>query len=163
MQKRILYIDMDGVVADFWKAIQNLYPEIDSIEPYQTRHDKVEELCVENPRIFKDLEVIENSVESVKLLAGLYDVYFLSTPMWGVPESWMDKRLWIEEKFGKQFEKKLILSHRKDLLIGDYLIDDRTKNGVDKFTGEHIHFGIKPFETWIDVELYLLNKYLAYQ
>ena len=35
----------------------------------------------------------------------------------------------------------MILSHRKDLLKGDYLIDDRPKHGADTFDGEWIRFG----------------------
>lgn len=39
------------------------------------------------------------------------------------------------------FHKKIFTTHRKDLLVGDYLIDDRTKNGAGDFKGEHIQFG----------------------
>ena len=36
-------------------------------------------------------------------------------------------------------------------LAGDYIIDDRTKNGVSEFQGVHIHFGQPGFETWEQV------------
>ena len=52
--------------------------------------------------------------------------------------------------------KKLILSHNKGLLLGDYLIDDRIANGVDGFKGEHIHFGTDQFPDWKSVLEYLL-------
>ena len=32
-------------------------------------------------------------------------------------------------------------THRKDLLIGDYLIEDRLANGAKDFKGELINFG----------------------
>ena len=51
-----------------------------------------------------------------------------------------------------------MLTHRKDLLIGDYLIDDRPFNGAKEFTGEWIHFGSKGFENWDKVLLYIINK-----
>ena len=35
----------------------------------------------------------------------------------------------------------MIITHRKDLLIGDYLIDDRTANGAGNFKGTNLHFG----------------------
>jgi 5'(3')-deoxyribonucleotidase len=35
-----------------------------------------------------------------------------------------DKRFWIEDHFGNLFHKKMFVTHRKDLLMGDYLIDD---------------------------------------
>jgi 5'(3')-deoxyribonucleotidase len=53
----------------------------------------------------------------------------------------MDKRLWIVEHFGELFVKRMAITHLKNMLIGDYLIDDRTKNGAGEFTGTHIHFG----------------------
>lgn len=35
----------------------------------------------------------------------------------------------------------MFITHRKDLLIGDFLIDDRLKNGAEDFKGELIRFG----------------------
>ena len=55
-----------------------------------------------------------------------------------------------------QKQKRLILTHRKDLLIGDYLIDDRLKNGAGEFKGELIHFGTIKFPDWKTVLEYLL-------
>ena len=52
----------------------------------------------------------------------------------------------------------MILSHHKNMNRGDYLIDDRTKHGVDKFQGEHIHFGSEKFPNWKSVLKYLLAK-----
>jgi 5'(3')-deoxyribonucleotidase len=57
----------------------------------------------------------------------------------------------------------MFITHRKDLLIGDYLIDDRLANGAESFKGELIHFGKdyktfepNPFPTWESVLKYLL-------
>ena len=52
--------------------------------------------------------------------------------------------------------KRLILTHHKNLNMGDYLIDDREANGSDKFTGEHIHFRTNRFPNWKSVLEYLL-------
>ena len=49
------------------------------------------------------------------------------------------------KKKGSALYKRLILSHHKNLNQGDYLIDDRTKNGAGKFQGEHVHFGTEQF------------------
>ena len=35
----------------------------------------------------------------------------------------------------------MIITHRKDLLIGDYLIDDRLANGAKDFKGKLLRFG----------------------
>lgn len=37
--------------------------------------------------------------------------------------------------------KRLILSHHKNLLRGDYIIDDRGKHGTSGFKGEWLRFG----------------------
>ncbi len=55
---------------------------------------------------------------------------------------------------GKEAYKRLILTHNKNLNNGDYLIDDRLKNGADKFKGEHIHFGKDEFLGWEEVVEY---------
>jgi hypothetical protein len=55
----------------------------------------------------------------------------------------------------------MAITHLKHLLIGDYLIDDRTANGAGEFgkltgSGEHIHFGTQEFQNWESVLNYLL-------
>ena len=52
---------------------------------------------------------------------------------------------------------KISQSHNKHLNIGHYLIDDRLKNGADKFEGEHIHFGTSLFPDWDSVIKYLIK------
>jgi len=63
---------------------------------------------------------------------------------------------WVKKYIGAPAHKRLILSHHKNLNAGDYLIDDRLKNGADKFMGEHIHFGTERFPDWKSVREYLL-------
>ena len=50
-----------------------------------------------------------------------YNVYFLSTAPWNNPSAWKDKRLWIEEQFGNKINRRLIFTHRKDLVKDDIL------------------------------------------
>jgi 5'-nucleotidase len=59
----------------------------------------------------------------------------------------------------------MIITHRKDLLLGDYLIDDREANGAKDFKGELISFGWayeknqwNEYPTWDDVLKQLLKK-----
>lgn len=160
-KKKILYIDMDGVIADFAKAINNINPDLDmseDTESYEDRSKIVDRICMDNPNLFHNLEPMENSIETVKKLFDHFEVYFLSTPMWSVPESFSGKRIWIQKHFGEMAAKRLILTHRKDLNIGDFLIDDRTRNGAGEFTGIHVHYGTKDFPTWERVYEYLMNS-----
>jgi 5'(3')-deoxyribonucleotidase len=159
-KKKIIYVDMDETICSFHGGIAKLATKLylGEGDNYEERSKMVDEICQKNPMIFHDLEPLPGAIEGVKHLMKYYDVYFLSTPMWNVPESFTGKRIWIEKHFNEQAEKRLILTHRKDLNIGDYLIDDRTKNGAGEFTGEHIHFGTEKFPDWDSVLNYLLPK-----
>ncbi len=138
---KLLYIDLDGVIADFVLAMRT-HP-LRHEPPYNEHPDKI-------PGIFRHLAPIKNAISAVNqiLNSGQYEVYFLSTAPWGNPSAWTDKRLWLEEQFGDIINRKLILTHRKDLIKGDILIDDRGNNGADAFDGEWIHFGSERFPDW---------------
>lgn len=149
---KIIYIDLDGVLADFEKGRIN-HP-LSKQTPYIGRPDKL-------PGIYENLEPINGSVDSVnKLLEdSRYDIYFLSTAPWDNPEAWMHKRLWIVKFFNEnKIKKKLILCHHKQLMIGDYLIDDRRFNGASEFLGEWIHFGSDEFPDWRSILKYFSVK-----
>jgi 5'-nucleotidase len=138
-KRKIIYIDMDGVVADYLANVGDRHPD----------------LVCDIPGYFLDLPVIDFSREAFNFLNRHFDVYFLSTPVWDNPSSYTEKRIWIGNTFGEAAEKKLILSHNKGLFYGHYLIDDRRVNGVEEFAGEHIHFGTPPFSGWESVLTYI--------
>ena len=63
----------------------------------------------------------------------------------------------LKDPLGNPLWKRLILSHHKNLNQGDFLIDDRTASGADRFSGEHIHFGQPRWPNWESVTQYLLK------
>ncbi len=155
---------MDGVIADFEKGMLDLGLTIDIKDggDYEKRSEIVHKVCLENPDVFHKLEPIEGSIEAVHHLFDNFEhfeILFLSTPMWLLPESFSGKRIWIEQHFGEKAKDRLILSRYKHLNVGDYLIDDTTRNGAGEFTGEHIHFGTDKFPNWNSVIEYLTNKH----
>lgn len=148
--KKILYVDMDGVVADFEAGVRMVNPRV------IWNQEDVDDTCEMHPYVFQLLPEIPGAISAVNLLKDEYEILFLSTPMCNVPESYTDKRRWLRKKFGEWVDKRLVLTHRKDLAIGDYLIDDRLKNGSENFTGELIHFGTEKYPDWDAVLKYLL-------
>jgi len=161
MKKKILYIDMDGVIADFDKRILDYCPDINDPVQYSNpliRDFTIDKICSENETFYHDLPAIDGAVEAVKKLFPLFDIYFLSSPMWNVPHSFIGKRVWIEKHFGEMATKRLILTHRKDLNLGHFLVDDRIRNGVSNFKGLHIHFGTEKFSNWDKTYNYLITK-----
>ena len=122
--KKIIYVDMDGVIADFAKAAKQ--------GGYTHRPDlKVN---------FRDLDLIPGAQDALIRLNNDFDIFIATTPPWSRPDAWAHKREWIEEHF-PWLKRKMILTHRKDLLIGDILIDDSRWRGQPDFQGNWLWFG----------------------
>jgi hypothetical protein len=151
--RKIVYFDMDNVLVDFKSGIAQLSAEVQA--EYEGRLDDA-------PRIFSLMRPMPGAVEAVYKIAKKYDVYILSTSPWKNPTGLQDKQNWVKKHFGEGadgvFYKRLIISHHKDLNKGDYLIDDRTKNGAGEFGGELIQFGTALFPDWPSVVDYLMQK-----
>lgn len=145
--KKVLYIDMDNVLVDFPSAFSKVDKDI--FDNYEHKDDI--------PNIFSLMEPMKGAIEAFKVLSEKFDVYILSTSPWDNSSAWSDKLKWVKKYLGESAHKRLILTHHKNLNKGDYLIDDRTKNGADKFEGEFIHFGTEKFPDWDSVLKYLMN------
>jgi 5'-nucleotidase len=145
--KKIVYVDMDNVLVDFSSGIARLSQE--ELEMFKGRYD-------EAPHIFSKMDPMDNAIESYIQLCSKYDTYILSTSPWENSTALNDKLEWVKKYLGQHAHKRLILSHNKHLNHGHYLIDDREKNGADKFVGELILFGGEKFPDWKSVMQYLI-------
>ena len=139
---------MYNVLVDFPSVISKLSQEV--INEYESNLDEV-------PNIFSLMEPLEGAIDSFKILSQRYDTYILSTAPWKNSSAWTDKVKWVQKYLGESAYKRLILTHHKNLNHGDYLIDDRTKNGAGEFKGELIQFGTDKFPDWETVCSYLLD------
>ena len=148
-KKKILYFDMDNVLVDFSTGIAR--EDAATLKTYEGRLDEV-------PGIFSLMHPMPGAIEAFQQLSEVYDAYILSTSPWENPSAWMDKLIWVKKYLGKPAYKRLILSHHKDLNKGDFLIDDRRKNGAAEFEGELIEFGSERFPDWKSVVDYLMEK-----
>lgn len=143
----LIYIDMDDVLCDFTEAYKNALRINPGIEFPQSQYG-----------FFQKLVPIKDSIQSVKILidSDKYDPYILTAPSTRNPFSYLEKRVWIEEYFGYDFTKKLILCSNKALLKGDILIDDNISGrGQENFEGRLIHFGSSEYPNWKSIQIEL--------
>lgn len=165
-RKKIVYVDMDNTLVDFKSAIDKLPDEEKAKHAPTSEHPHG--LYDTIPGIFSKMEPMEGAIEAYKWIASHFDTYILSTAPWDNPSAWSDKLNWVKKYLGVAARKRLILSHHKNLLKGDFLIDDRKNNGADRFQGELLTFGWNhvteewnQYRTWQSILDYLEKNMLS--
>lgn len=150
-EKLIVYVDLDNTLADFQSGVRTFPEEVRAQYGVDANgKDHTDEI----PGLFARMGEMPGAKEAFAWLAAHFDVYILSTAPWNNPSAWSDKLLWVKEHLGEAAHKRLILSHRKDLLKGDYLIDDGDRADILNFEGRHIRIGTEPFKDWAAVIAY---------
>ena len=140
---------MDGVLTDFSSALP--FFSADILKTFDGRLDEI-------PGIFSKMSPVVGAIEAFEILSERFDTYILSTAPWNNPSAWSDKLEWVKTNLGNRAYKRLILTHHKNLNKGDFLVDDREKNGAGEFAGELILFRSERFPDWVTVTKYLLTK-----
>jgi 5'(3')-deoxyribonucleotidase len=166
MSKKKLYIDLDSTLVDFGARVDGLDPIV--LEAFDGRLDEV-------PGIFAVMRPMPGGIEAFKKLSVLFDIYILSTAPWLNPSAWQHKVEWVQLHLGIDDDspayKRLILTHHKDLNLGEFLVDDRPHNGAAQFGqrqgSEWIKFGTQPTDSdgysiecadWAEVTEYLSSR-----
>lgn len=155
-RKKRLFFDMDNVLVDFQSGLDRIDEE--TKKQYRAKGPDDKDRLDEILGLFGKMDPMPGAIEAVHKLAEVYDVFILTTAPWKNPSAWSDKVLWVTKYFDDVFHKRMVITHRKDLIEGDYLIDDRGKNGTSEFNGEWIQFGSERFPDWNAILEYLLNK-----
>ncbi len=105
-----------------------------------------------------DVENMEPYGSAVKAFAALsrhYKPYILLSGSYNEPERIPALYRWVEKRIGVPAWDRVIVSNRKDMLLGDYLIDRYPERfGTGDFMGTVLHFGEEPFKTWEEVLTY---------
>ncbi len=144
--KKRMFVDMDNVLVDFESGLAQVSEEVK--KDYEGRVDEI-------PGLFALMKPIPGAIEAVHELQKRYDLFILTTAPWKNPTACDDKVRWVTQYLDDVFHKRMVITHRKDLCQGDYLIDDRGKNGTSEFNGEWIEFGSEKFPDWDAVLAYL--------
>ena len=145
-RKKRVFVDMDNVLVDFESGLAQVSEEVK--QEYEGRLDEI-------PGLFELMKPMSGAIEAMHELQKHYDLFILSTAPWKNPSAWSDKVKWVTKYLDDVFHKRMVITHRKDLCQGDYLIDDRGKNGTSEFAGEWIEFGSEKFPDWNSVLDYL--------
>lgn len=155
---KTIYIDMDGVLADFYKRLFAERPEAKELIFGSPDRIAIVREWLESYKgkgLFTELEPIKDAIASFKLLCEHYTVWILTTPTTVLLDSYVDKIIWVKLFLGEEHMHKVNLSHDKSLFIGDYIIDDTLNSNVGNFKGIHIFFGKGKFKTWKKVIKFL--------
>ena len=139
-QKKIVYVDMDGVLVDFNSGVSKFGTDV--LASYEGQYDNI-------PGVFSKMDPMPGAIEAFESLQEKYDVYVLTTAPWRNETALQDKKDWLKKYLGDLIKKKVIFCHRKDFLRGDYLIDDR---GVPGFQGKQLLFGSQEYPDWDSVK-----------
>lgn len=129
---------MDDVMCDFSGARASALSNNPNVKYPQSQLD-----------FFRQLKPIEGAIDGFNYLLDNYDAYIATAPSVCNPLCYTEKALWIKDHFGMHIMERLCIVSHKDLLIGDYLIDDRIDtHGQNKFNGKLIQFGSAEWPNW---------------
>ena len=138
MSQRMI-IDMDEVIADpmgemieWYKKEYGGQPDKDKmigswLLGFPEEHHQLILDRLRSPGFFRHLPVMEDSVEVLRELNDRYEVFIVSAAM-EFPNSLKDKYDWLTDHFPFIHWKQIALTGSKDLVFGDYMIDDHVKN-----------------------------------
>jgi 5'-nucleotidase len=135
-----IIIDMDEVIADpmnemigWYRKEYGLDVDWDQmlvgswIKGFPEQHQGLVLERLRSPGFFRHLPIISDSVEVLRELNLRYEVFIVSAAT-EFPNSLKDKLEWLMEHFSFFSWRQLALCGNKDLVQGDFMIDDHVKN-----------------------------------
>lgn len=127
---RTLYIDLDGVMADFDGA----FPTIFGLDHKSLADDDMWLHINGHPSFFRDLPPMQGAVEFFKSVEKFSPVILTACPKSNYPHVAAQKRAWVREHLSHHCWVLPVLGGRHKPLfmhgVGDILIDDFGKNCV---------------------------------
>jgi 5'-nucleotidase len=130
---------MDEVIADPMGEMIRWYNDQYGTQPDKTKmigswlkgfpeeHQPLILDRIKSPGFFRHLPVMDDSVDVLRRLNERYEVFIVSAAM-EFPNSLKDKYDWLMEHFPFFTWKQIALTGSKDLVFGDFMIDDHVKN-----------------------------------
>lgn len=168
MTKKIILVDMDGVIADFeqgflheWKKKFPHHPYIPLekrktcriIDDYSNELGKDVESIYTAPGFFYSLPPIEGAKEAlIKMQQSAHDVFICTKSISNFENCILEKYQWIAQHLGYEWTKKIIVARDKTLIYADFLIDDKSEiTGLKKPYWKYVLFD-KPYNRNVNTE-----------
>jgi 5'-nucleotidase len=146
-----LIVDMDDVMGDFTGQLINYYEKEfcikinreslngkEDIDGFPQIHHAIVRNFPHQTNFFRTLELKENSQEVLEKLNFRYKVFIVSAAL-KFPFSVVEKIEWLKEHFPFLSWEQLVFCGSKDVVFGDFMIDDNVFN-LEKFNGEKFFF-----------------------
>jgi hypothetical protein len=135
-----VYIDMDHTFCDFDGTLEfwrkRALTEVEKNWPWS------------QPGFFYSLLPMPGALEFWNYWQDKADLWFLTRPSVPNLHCYTEKAQWVRKYLGEAAQEKLIISPRKDLVIGDILIDDAINCGQPFFQGRWWRFGTETTPDW---------------
>ncbi len=142
-----LIIDMDNVMADVSAQFQRWYTRETGIiidpatligvpEPEAFPDKDMAWKFLFTPGFFREIPVMKDAQKVMEALNKRYDVFVVSSAL-EFPQSLPEKFAWLQDHFPFISWKQIVFCGSKNVIKGDYMIDDYLKN-LDYFDGEKL-------------------------
>lgn len=132
--------------------MHSVLPVVRWIDDRQSgRQRSIVYISIEGTMMGRDDRPMPSLLKAYRLLLESYDVYVVAAAPTNDTGYARRMQEWTFETLGVAAYNRLILTNRKDLLYGDYLIDGLTDNASCDFMSTRIDFGSDTFKTWDDI------------
>ncbi|KKQ33675.1 MAG: 5'(3')-deoxyribonucleotidase [Candidatus Nomurabacteria bacterium GW2011_GWA1_37_20] len=157
MNKKIILVDIDGVLADFemgfikaWGKKFPTHPKVPLegrkafrlAESYPNGLEKEIQSILSAPGFFENLNTIPGGKEALKKMQDLgHEVLICTSPISNYKNCVPEKYRWVAINLGFEWTKRIIMIKDKTLVFGDILIDDKPEHtGLREPVWKHVLF-----------------------
>lgn len=172
----VLLVDMDGTVADLdgslERAVKQLGHDTKGIRgrtefEYEAKVEAIVKPIMAKEGFFQSFSPFQGAVEALKRLQKSgWQVFFCTSPLKEYEFCVVEKFKWVEQHFGREWTRRIIVTKDKTIVSGDFLIDDKPGiTGVAQPKWKQIYFDQSynqkapgpRIKSWTDVD-FLLNS-----
>lgn len=133
--------------------LNSVMPVIRRIDDAQERRSRrTMFISIKDTLAGADGKPVTGAAKAYMKLSEAYDTYVLASAPYNTPEAWAEPVKWAETHLGTVAWDKVLVTNRKDLILGDYIIDRHSDEfGLPDSMGTLVSYGQDPYKTWDDI------------